>query len=230
MGDFFAAAIDKNGPVDMISSAVFEMLDSPFFDNLEDGPDYIRMLVTRLYSSEFMTPIGARMTSRQHEPLEGRYYAYQGGSAVWGVTNGIIAKGLLRHGLSRLAHDMGVLRLVGWFDQAGEAYEMTFIHRETGEPLFRQVTTGDRPIYAAELGQPDQAWSASAALRQLRTDFGAHEATPGSWQDSFQRQLRHRVASFPVASTQTSSGSLYVDLEKGKELKRQRAESLGASA
>ena len=54
--------------------------------------------------------IGARMTSSLHDPLEAPYYAYQGSGAVWGITNGIIAKGLLRHRLPPLPLRGGLSR------------------------------------------------------------------------------------------------------------------------
>ena len=233
--NFFAAAIDRHGQVDMISSAVFETLNGPFFEDLKDGPAYVETLVKKLYSPDFMTAIGTRMTSLEHRQLEGEYYAYQGSGAVWYVTNGIVATGLSKWHLNAAASDLGKRRLIGGIDRSGEALELDYVDRTTGEPLFSPVdkpasgvSTGEE-LCPSELGQKDQAWTASAALRQLHADYDSR-APAGSWQrvldDWAARQARLMSAAHEIKST----GRLYVNLGKGKELKRQRAKALGAAA
>ena len=235
-GSFFAAAIDTHGPIETASSAVFEMLDGPFFDGLADGPEYVKAIVTRLYQPDFMTAIGPRMVSLEHSGLEGDYYAYQGSGAVWGVTNGIVATSLHRWSLGDVARDMGHGRLIGWFNRARQAMELTYVHRESGQPLYESTAqdgrspAGYRKIYPAELGQPDQAWSASAALRQLHTDYKVAAPQPGTWQFALNQQVMQLAREIPTAQSANPSDPLYVDLVVGRELKRRRAESLGISA
>ncbi|RYH33080.1 MAG: hypothetical protein EON54_20580 [Alcaligenaceae bacterium] len=171
---FFAAAIDRNGQIDMLSSAVFELLDSPFFEGVKGGGDYVEGLVRKLYDDEsFMTPIGARMISLEQSYLEGDdYYSYQGSGVVWPVTNGIIANGLSRWSLQWLARDLGVRRLVGGIEQSRQAFELTYVHRLSNAPMYKPSNhkVGDdlkKVIYASDRAQPNQAWTASAGLRQL---------------------------------------------------------------
>lgn len=171
---FFAAAIDRNGQIDMLSSAVFELLDSPFFEGVKGGGDYVEGLVRKLYDDEsFMTPIGARMISLEQSYLEGDgYYSYQGSGVVWPVTNGIIANGLSRWSLHWLARDLGVHRLVGGIEQSRQVFELTYVHRSSNAPMYKtsnHKVGGDlkKVIYASDRAQPNQAWTASAGLRQL---------------------------------------------------------------
>ena len=233
---FFAAAYDKDGPVDMVSSSAFELLDSRFFSSLKDGFDYIRMLVHELYSENFMTRIGCRMTSREHIDLAGEYYPYQGPDAVWGVTNGIIAKGLRRWGLHPLAEDLGIMRLVGGYNHAEAALEMMYIARSSGQPAYDPAVEGsardsDSIIYPAEIGQPDQAWSASAALYQLSIDYSGIEWAYGpSWQTRLIRDIMPIVDTFPTAAGSNWPQQILADLHLGRQLKQERAARLGAAA
>jgi glycogen debranching enzyme len=236
-GTFFAAAIDKNGPIETASSAVFEMLNGPFFENLKDGPEYVEAIVMRLYHPDFMTAIGPRMISLEHSHLEGDYYAYQGSGAVWGVTDGIVATGLHHWSLGGAARDLGLGRLVGWFNRAEQAMELTYVHRQSGRPLYKSTVldslaarADQHGIFPSELGQRDQAWSASAALRQLHTDYRAAMPRSGTWQSALNRKVMRLAREIPTPRGDALDSPLYVNLAAGRELKRRRAESLGISA
>lgn len=233
---FFAAGLDKFGVVDMVSSSAFELLDSPFFDEVLYGSDYVRELVLRLYSPEFMTPIGCRMTSTVHAEQEGEYAPYQGSSAVWGVTNGVIERGLRRQGLIRPASDIGN-RLVEWFNASREAYEMTFVDRR-GIPILKPELVQDYDglisergvVCAAEFGQPNQAWSASAALRILTEPY-PRVIPVEDWQSSINNDVADLAWSVPTLSE--FGGSIarpLLDMERGKVLKEQRKQQLAAAA
>ena len=231
---FFAAGMDKFGIVDMISSCAFELLDSPFFHEIDDGPDYIQALVHRLYSPDFMTPIGCRMTSLVHAKQEGEYAPYQGSSAVWGVTNGLIERGLRRQGLATGVEDIGQ-RLIGWFNAAHEAYEMTFVDAN-GKVVFHpeQVLDGrdvsNRSVlYPSEFGQPNQAWSASAALRILTSPY--HQSPPSAWRKSLNRTLSDLVRQTPMLDRiSIADEQPLLDLRRGKQLKEQRRNQLAQAA
>ncbi len=223
---FFAAAYDADGPVNMPSSAAFELLNGPFLQDLPDGPDYVRQLVNRLYQPDFMTAIGVRMISLDYAHHEGDYYAYQGSGAVWGVTTGIIENGLRKHGLSRHAYDLGVRRLIDWFRTAKTTAELSYVNRQTGQPLYRhQESNESHAICPAELGQPRQAWSASAALRILSVNRPLLQ--PGSWQAAFSTQHCDQWPHVPVVS---DIAALTVNLQRGQQLKQQRADRLGIAA
>ena len=238
---FFAAAIDRYGQVDMLSSAVFELLDSPFFLELKEGNEHVENLVRALYNQDtFMTPIGARMVSLEQTYLEGvEYYAYQGSGAVWPVTNGIIANGLRRWGLNRLAHDLGHRRLVGGVERSRQACELIHVHRETNRPLYvsdqiPSSSTEQLVVYPSDRGQLNQAWTASAALRQLHY---AQERPRMAYSRDLQKLdddigamiVRDKILT-PLESDGRKSPKIVCDFEEGAKQKKKRARQLQNTA
>ncbi len=234
---FFAAAVDINGKqVALESNAAAEILNGPFLTTT-DGPDYVRAILKWLYDPKVMTPAGPRMISRKFDSFEGDYYAYQGTGAVWPHANGIIAKGLRNHwGIFKPSHDIGVRRTLGLLNRAGESVEVAFVHRESNEPIYNPYPSevrmvGAVTIAAAELGQEDQGWAASAGLREI-WDWkrGIPEERSGSWQRAIARHIMDIASSIPAASENKQSQPFFVDIEKGKILKEQRAEQMGFAA
>ncbi|RYF27650.1 MAG: hypothetical protein EOO17_05905 [Chloroflexi bacterium] len=234
---FFAAAIDRYGQVDMLSSAVFELLDSPFFLGLKEGNEHVENLVRSLYDEDtFMTPIGARMVSLEQAYLEGdSYYAYQGSGAVWPVTTGIIANGLRRWGLHRLAHDLGYRRMVGGIEKSNEVSEFTNVHRISKSPMYRpaESVAGDDPsriICPSDKAQLNQAWTASAALRQLNLQAEYNHPQSKSMHLSLLDEGIHDEIlrdNLPTASDSTQKPYRIVcDYQEGAQLKKDRAADL----
>jgi hypothetical protein len=234
---YFAAAVDGRGQtVCLESNAAAEMLNGPFLKR-DDGPEYVKAILRWLYSPQVMTPIGPRMISRKFDDYEGVYYAYQGTGTVWPHVNGIIAKGLRKHwGLYRPSHDIGMKRTVGHLNRAGEAVEMAFVHRKSNEPVYNPYQSeiraaGALAIAAAELGQEDQGWAASAGLRELWDwKAGIPEERPGSWQRALARQIMDVAVEIPPADLGLPAQSFFVDLEKGREYKEQRAKDMGLAS
>lgn len=231
----FAAAMDHDGLINLRSNSPFEMMNGPFFDGIEDTPDYIAEFAMMAYSLDFLTPIGIRMVSLSQAGIEagGEYYAYQLSGAVWGVTNALIAKGFRRQGLFELSYDLGTLRNIGWFDRAGEAMEAGFVDRRSNEPLYDPFPPAEKPgdaqiiICPATLGQPEQGWSATGALEELwATRFGLPEESYGSWQRTLTRQLRSNMSDIAPAAAGRPSARVWPDVTRGKELQQQLSEKL----
>ena len=232
---FFAAAYDHDGPVPLISSAAFELLNGPFFEGLADAPDYVETLSLRMFSAEFLTPIGLRMTSHRHRDMEGEEYcAYQGSRAVWGVTNGIVTTGLERWGLHGAANDLGV-RMLQWFEADGTAREMTFVDDNNWPVLHpdqqTKIRDGQRLILCpSEIGQPDQAWSASAAVRRITGRQRYEEPRSGSWQGKLARDLRALASDVRAVGEHIYSPLHFLNTVRGRQLQEERAARLGLSA
>lgn len=235
----FAAAIDEHGKqVALESNAAAETLNNHnFLQRLPNNVDIVRAIMRWIYSDGVMTPIGPRMMHKKFAKYEGEYYAYQGSGAGWPHANGIIAKGARNNwGLYRPSYDIGVRRTLGHINRAGEAVEVGFVERETNEPLYnpyesqaRQV--GARAIFAAEFGQLDQGWVASAVVREI-WDWarGIPEEAPGTWQRELSRELMDRARAIPAACENRPPAPLYIDKEKGTEYKELRAKGIGLAA
>jgi hypothetical protein len=224
---FFAAGRDEHGIVDMRSSVNFELLNSPFFIGLVDEADYVRAIARRLYSPEFMTPIGCRMTSLGHADIEGDYAPYQGTSSVWWITNGIAEQGLRRYSIVRPAQDIGMRRVVSYFNAAETINEKGFVDKH-GRPVLQVTRVSDHAdvsgrsvLCPAELSQPDMAWSASTALRILNTPYPP-QAEKNTWQRALDDELVRTIRDFPSLAELGSFEQPLIDLERGKELKAER--------
>lgn len=232
----FAAAIDGDGEqVRLKSTAMLELLNSSFL-KVPEGPEYVRSLVKWLYSPEVMTAVGPRMLSLEHDMYEGEFYSYQGTGAVWPVVNGIVAKGLRNEwGLPTLSQDLGIRRTLGLLNRAGEAVELCYVDKRTGEPLYQRTycrdAIGSVAIAACDHGQIDQAWTASAGLRELwDIKNGAATEAPGTWQRALARQAMSRAIDFLPASANHPTAPHHIDIERGEVLKLQRSHRLKLAA
>ena len=230
----FVPAIDRHGPVMLESNAQCELLNGPFFDGLAEGPDYIRALVRWLYSPSVMTMIGPRMVSLKDAEPEGEYYAYQLTGAVWGVTTGIITEGLWRHELFEFGYDLGVLRLLWWFERARATLELDYVHRQTGMPVLATASTLPRDarlvIAAPHLGQAPQTWSASRALKVLWT-IRHRQSDNRSWQRALWKELYPAIKEVmcPIGRTTAPLEPVGVDFARGRDLQQQRFARLAMS-
>ncbi len=219
---FFAAALDRDDagrprPVRLRSSAAFEVLDSGLLDPLAQRRAIVEALVEKLYSPAFMTAVGPRMRSLRQARYEGDFYAYQGSGTVWGVTNGIVCRGLERAGLHPLADDLGRRRFLAGLDATGAAVEMWFVERDTGAVVWDpRLPAPARRIAASSLPQPDQGWTASAALR-LVTASEPGRGPSDAWAAGVCR--RALGARLDLSATDDPAREpLAVDRERGREL------------
>jgi glycogen debranching enzyme len=219
---FFAAALDRDDagrprPVRLRSSAAFELLDSGLLEPLAQRRAIVEALVERLYSPAFMTAVGPRMRSLRQARYEGDFYAYQGSGTVWGVTNGIICRGLERFGLHPLADDLGRRRFLAGLDATGAAVEMWFVERDTGAVVWNpRLPEPARHIAASSLPQPDQGWTASAALR-LMTAAQPGRGPSDAWAAAVCRRALGTRLDLSAAD-EPPREPLAVDRERGREL------------
>jgi hypothetical protein len=230
----FAAAIDSDGTqVKLKSTAMAELLNSDFL-KVPEGPSYVRAIVKWLYSKDVMTAAGPRMLSREHAAYEGDYYPYQGTGAVWPYVNGVIAEGLRDHwDLPSLSYDVSVMRTLGSLEQAGSALELLYIHKETGEAIYRPsiaASIGTTAI-AAELGNNHQTWTASMGLRELRAwRESPRREQAGTWQRALARQVMMMAVDTPPATANRHYGQYYADAAWANKLKAARARRLDLAA
>lgn len=229
---FFAPAIDKAGQVRLESNAALELLNGPFFEGVADTPDLISALVLWGFDPEnVLTPIGPRMISTKHSPNEGPYYGYQSTGAVWSVTDGIFAKGLRRQGLYPLSYDQGVGRLLGWLERAREVVELASVDRTTNEPCYhphiQQIRgNGARVIPAAEPGQLDQGWGATAGLNEIwENELGSPDTI--GWRRVLSAQALQLARLVPPAAAGEGGALFSIDSEAGWRLREERARRFG---
>lgn len=236
---YFAMAIDRdpaNGEprqVQLITSNPGALLDSGIWDSLS-APDrrrFVSAIVERIYSAEFLTLVGIRCNSVIHKDLQD-YPAYQSSHTVWHKETYDIAKGLRRHGFSRLADDLEN-RLLNGVNVSGGPTEFLYVFpdgRVVYDPFNRAGKQNADEIPATNVPENDQAWSISAALAS-KWRRGRRRLTPapeGSWQREREADLlrRHPPVSLlrtvsEVEAVQHTPYCCKVNTEKG--LARERA-------
>lgn len=197
--NYWAMAIDRDPdgkPRQVVTetSLPAELLDTGFFDNLPEGinqEELIAPIVRRIFSPEFMTPIGTRMRGKQYEDLW-PYSDYQGSAAVWPVSNNVIARGLRRYGMYSLAQDLEC-RILAGLRAAGSFPEFLMVKTaDDGKevvcwPLLNAKKPGVDKLIATNKPETDQAWTISAYLRILYTN-DTEEDTAG-WQQELNDEI-----------------------------------------
>ncbi len=127
---------------------------------------YIRPIVKRLMSEEFLTPVGIRCRSRDHADLVA-FADYHGSLVSWPKDTYEIAKGFRKWGYDIETNEL-LGRLRRAFEMAGEAYEFFYVDQQGRAKYHYRQEYPDEPTFhdfgAANTPEPAQAWSISAAI------------------------------------------------------------------
>lgn len=105
---YFCSAIDTNGPVDMPTVTAGWTLNTSLWDTVDDAKyeKLLRAVVGRLFSDDFLTPVGLRTRAlNSPQPLLG-VVEYHGRLTVWPMFTFMVIEGLRRHRLHRLAEQL----------------------------------------------------------------------------------------------------------------------------
>jgi glycogen debranching enzyme len=210
---YFAMALDRDPQtgaprqVDLISANPAELLDTHLFDTLrpEDRQRYLTSIVERVFSPEFLTAVGVRSTSLQHENIAA-YQSYQGAHTVWHKETYDIAKGLRRQGFPRLARELDN-RLLNAVNVSGTANEFLYVMPD-GKVSYRPHRTeeaGDQEIVGTNVPEDDQAWTVSAALaiKWRKGHPEEQEAAATGWEADLETRILAEIQ--PVALLKTAA-------------------------
>jgi glycogen debranching enzyme len=168
---FFASMIDRdfNGrprQLEVLKASPGELLDSNLFDTLHDAQrrEFISAIVRRLFSEEFLTPVGLRSRSLDWDHLV-PYADYQGSRVTWVKQTYDVAKGLRRQGIFRLAEDLET-RILNLVNVTGALVELAYIdpnNRVAYDPQQLRLFKGEREaVIGTNIPEHVQAWTASA--------------------------------------------------------------------
>jgi glycogen debranching enzyme len=135
---FFGSAFDQDGLVDMPNISAGWTLNTSLWDEVpeEKRATIITAVVTRLFSDDFLTPVGLRTRSlHADQPLPG-VIEYHGRLTVWPMFTFMVIEGLRRHRLHRLATELEN-RLINGINASGLFEE--FLVVDGGGHLLRSV-------------------------------------------------------------------------------------------
>lgn len=105
---FFGSAYDEAGLVDMPNISAGWTLNTSLWDEVPEKKrvELISSIVRRLFSDDFLTPVGLRTRSlHADQPLSG-VVEYHGRLTVWPMFTFMVIEGLRRHRLHRLASEL----------------------------------------------------------------------------------------------------------------------------
>lgn len=105
---FFGSAYDEKGLVDMPAVTAGWTLNTSLWSEIAEPQrvEIISSIVRRLFSDDFLTPVGLRSRSlHAHQPLPG-VIEYHGRLTVWPMFSFMVIEGLRRHRLHRLASEL----------------------------------------------------------------------------------------------------------------------------
>lgn len=135
---FFGSAYDQDGLVDMPNISAGWTLNTSLWDELPEQKrvETISAIVARLFSDDFLTPVGLRTRSlHADQPLLG-VIEYHGRLTVWPMFTFMVIEGLRHHRLYRLATELEN-RLINGINASGEFEE--FLVVDGGGHLLKSV-------------------------------------------------------------------------------------------
>jgi glycogen debranching enzyme len=232
--NYFAAALDRDNTgkprqVQLLSSAPMELLATSLFDELPEKHDIIDAILAKIYSPNFMTPVGVRMLDLVHASEEGDYYPYDGSGMVWGVVQRRISAGLRRLGLMKLARQLGTERFIGGINRSQAFLEYWIADKSTGAVNYSHYSSKSKSgVALATVGLPKQKslWTVSGAMAE-RTDSMRQRPEVDQALLLIEKKYHKLAASLPVpAAEDTTSQKFYIDFERGIELSRRHVQRI----
>lgn len=235
--EYFAMALDRNrrtGEVRqlrVLTSNAGALLDTGIFDTFSPAEyeRYVVSVVQRLFSDEFLAPVGIRCTSLAYKDLLD-YHAYQSSYTIWHKETYDIAKGLRRQDLPRLARELEH-RLLNAINLAGPR---EFIYcLPDGRCDFKPASDARLgeivEIWGTNVPENDQAWTVAAALAIKKRQGLSERPHPVQFppHDALENEVLRRITEVRLLRTLTeiedarpSDYSIHVDTAKGRECER----------
>jgi glycogen debranching enzyme len=232
---FFAIALDR-GPMDEVRqvatlcSNAGLLLESRLLDEADDCEKYIDGVIRRLWSDDFLTPVGIRCRALRHEGLI-NFADYHGSWAVWAKETFDIAKGLRRHGFFGLAEQLET-RILNGIRLSGRTVEFWYVDgkgRVDYDPFAKQRFDGKRlRLIGTHYSEDTQAWTISAALASERNLAEGRQAIAiPAWKVALQQELLQSQPRVVLLQTEEQAAAAYptsyawaLDQEEGRKRRR----------
>lgn len=151
--NYYASARDTEGQVDVANISAGWILNTFLWRDMTDDEraKHIVPIVERLFSDDFLTPVGLRTRARNEASPIKKVIDYHGSETVWPMFSFMVVEGLRRHRLYDLA-DQLEHRITNGLNATG------------GFPEFHIVTT------AGALVLPSHSWSAKRLRVQMKPE------------------------------------------------------------
>lgn len=208
---FFGSAIDQNGLVDMPNISAGWTLNTSLWDEVSEPQriETITAIVTRLFSEDFLTPVGLRTRSLNAEqPLPG-VIEYHGRLTVWPMFTFMVIEGLRRHRLHGLATELEN-RLINGINATGHFEEFFVV--DGGGHLLRSVSGANAEVSvdAQMLPEHNIAFTVipSMVLAWRGTNRGRAWPEQREWQKQLETDILQTITQTERLAPADAAGSL----------------------
>ncbi|NCU30711.1 hypothetical protein EOL73_01870 [Candidatus Saccharibacteria bacterium] len=186
-------------PLDVPNISAGWVLNASWWSEVpqEERHEKVQAVVDRLFSDEFLTPVGIRTRSKYiREPL-GEVVDYHGAQTVWPMFNFMVIEGLRRHRLYRLAEEIEN-RVVNGVNTIGAFAEFLLVTKsgEFCQPKkdFRLPT-----LQAQMIPEKDIAFTIVPLMTIARSrTFEADEPAQELWQAEVESAVLSRIEKTPL--------------------------------
>ncbi len=190
--NFFGSSYDKNGLVDMPTVSAGWTLNTSLWDELPEPKriEIVSAIVKRLFSEDFLTPVGLRTRSlNAQQPLPG-VIEYHGRLTIWPMFTFMAIEGLRHHRLHELAAQLEN-RLINGINASGKFEE--FLVVDGGGHLLRSVpgTKAEISVDAQMLPEEGIAFTVvpSIVLAWRATNRGRSWPKQSEWQAKLEAEV-----------------------------------------
>lgn len=191
---FLAACIDDKGPLDREAVSAGWALNISSWESLSANEQHQKVgaIARRLFSDDFLTPVGLRSRAYTQPPILKGVTEYHGRQTVWPMFTFMVIEGLRRHRLYNLADQLewrmlNGLNATGMFDEffivEADGSLLVEVDRQNAErtvrvqmPVEKRIAfsivpalVSARRIAAAKKRQPQSAWQKELEAEILAT-------------------------------------------------------------
>lgn len=197
---YFASAIDTDGQVDVTNVSAGWILNAFSWRDMSDDERayYITPIVERLFSDDFLTPVGLRTRAKSAPDPLASAIDYHGSQTVWPMFSFMVAEGLRRHRMYELAEQLEA-RIVNGLNAVGGFVEFHSVLRDG------TVLLVDNNAVASQVVQmkPEQniGFSVVPSMVLARRALNPPERkAQKAWQRELEQQIISRIPSVALAT------------------------------
>ncbi len=244
---FFASAIDKDGnnnekALQASQSDVGRILNSRFFENMpeEKQEKYITAITKNLFSENFLTDVGIRCRSLESANEMG-VADYHGALVSWPIDSYLIAKGLRKQNMPRLAEQLES-RILNAVNASNNHCEFFYVMPDGKVVLntdeAKVYSQGADSLPVQRMPESNIAWTVAAIHKIETRNEQEHGEEPNlvSWKSELEDEILKQIKNIQALEkdgdfSYIEQPNVYLDVKKGNEISTKKVvKELGSLA
>ena len=192
--EFLASAIDRRGKIDIHNVSAGWTLNTSLWAELDSKKraSYVGPIVDRLFSDEFLTPVGLRTMSKDQPPALSEVVGYHSAEVVWPMFSFMVVEGLRRHRLYGLAEQLEN-RILNGLNATGD-FDEFFIVDRGGTVVLPDKKGPDGELKVQMPPEKRIAFSVVPAMTMAkRASYKDPRLAPVGWQKDLEARILDRI-------------------------------------